>query len=80
MLALTSPDILATVVCALLSTWLFQRSRKAAQYPQPPGPKPLPLLGNLLDVPDPFGFPWKAYVEWGRRYGMAHASQLCSPN
>ncbi|KAM5539123.1 hypothetical protein V8D89_007346 [Ganoderma adspersum] len=68
MLALTSPDILATLVCALLSAWLFKRSRKAAQYPHPPGPKPLPLLGNLLDVPDPFGFPWKAYVEWGRRY------------
>nr|VWO98686.1 Aspartate aminotransferase (EC [Ganoderma boninense] len=69
MLSLTSPDILATLTCVLLSLWLFLRSRRAtAQYPHPPGPKPLPLLGNLLDVPDPTGFPWKAYAEWGRRY------------
>ncbi|KAI0295091.1 cytochrome P450 [Multifurca ochricompacta] len=33
----------------------------------PPGPSGLPLLGNLLDIPQ--HNPWVTYAEWGKRYG-----------
>ena len=37
----------------------------------PPGPKGLPLVGNLLDVPE--RFQWKTYDEWSRKYGAYRA-------
>jgi hypothetical protein len=40
----------------------------------PPGPRPLPLIGNLLDVPNKFS--WLTYTELSRKYG---AIPLLSP-
>ncbi|KAK1231056.1 hypothetical protein PQX77_005832 [Marasmius sp. AFHP31] len=42
----------------------FFRSRNPAL---PPGPKGLPLVGNVLDMPN--GQEWKTFAEWGRTYG-----------
>jgi hypothetical protein len=39
----------------------------ARGLPLPPGPKPLPLIGNLLDLPT--GEVWKTYREWEKLYG-----------
>ncbi|EIN09540.1 cytochrome P450 [Punctularia strigosozonata HHB-11173 SS5] len=51
----------------LVSILLFLALRRSKQRPPlPPGPKGLPLIGNLLDMPT--HYPWKTYVEWGRRY------------
>ncbi|KAI9451431.1 cytochrome P450 [Lactarius psammicola] len=33
----------------------------------PPGPRGLPLLGNLFDIPQ--RAPWETYARWGRQYG-----------
>ncbi|KAI0777944.1 cytochrome P450 [Irpex lacteus] len=33
----------------------------------PPGPKPLPVLGNILDVPADAA--WKVFQQWGKKYG-----------
>ncbi|PBK75813.1 cytochrome P450 [Armillaria solidipes] len=41
----------------------FQRRR----LPLPPGPKGLPLIGNLWDVPAEY--PWLAYAQWAATYG-----------
>ncbi|EJF62441.1 cytochrome P450 [Dichomitus squalens LYAD-421 SS1] len=68
MARLSPQDILATSFCVLVSAWFFLRRRRAGRYLHPPGPRPLPLLGNLLDVPDPSGFPWKTYIEWGQQH------------
>jgi hypothetical protein len=35
--------------------------------PLPPGPKRLPLLGNLLDMPTQQE--WLTFAEWGKKYG-----------
>ncbi|KAH9927106.1 cytochrome P450 [Epithele typhae] len=35
--------------------------------PLPPGPKPLPLLGNMLDMPQ--SHEWKTFAQWGDRFG-----------
>ncbi|KAI0061733.1 cytochrome P450 [Artomyces pyxidatus] len=41
--------------------------RLSRQLPLPPGPKPLPIIGNLLDVPTKA--PWATYAKWAEQYG-----------
>lgn len=40
---------------------------KGHGLPFPPGPKPLPLLGNILDLPRKHE--WETFTKWGRVYG-----------
>ena len=40
---------------------------RARGHPLPPGPRPLPIIGNLLDVPQKS--PWLRYHEWSKTYG-----------
>jgi hypothetical protein len=54
----------AASVIALI--YIFRRSRRS-NLPYPPGPKGLPVIGNLLDVPK--YREWEVYTEWGRKYG-----------
>jgi cytochrome P450 len=43
--------------------------------PFPPGPKGLPLVGNLADMPSVK--PWKTFAEWGQKYGnISHVEIL----
>ena len=35
----------------------------------PPGPRPLPIIGNLLDIPKESS--WLAYAEFSKQYGEA---------
>ncbi|KAJ3758757.1 cytochrome P450 [Lentinula raphanica] len=41
--------------------------RRNTQLRLPPGPKPLPFIGNVLEIPTER--PWIKYAEWGRIYG-----------
>ncbi|KAJ7448628.1 cytochrome P450 [Mycena galericulata] len=54
--------ILAAAV--LYFTWL--RTPWRSQFPLPPGPKRLPLLGNVFD--DMSVKPWETWMEWSKRY------------
>ena len=60
-----------TVAAALLVTvWLrsiVKWRRRSHGRPLPPGPTPLPLIGNMLDVPS--FKPWVAYRELAAKYG-----------
>ena len=43
----------------------------------PPGPKPLPFLGNIFDIPTDAA--WKIFQRWGKQYGghrVGHYSSL----
>ncbi|TFK65198.1 cytochrome P450 [Pluteus cervinus] len=63
------------VLCALiaLSSYHLRRPR---QVSFPPGPKPYPIIGNILELP--LGKPWETYARWGRIYGsdILHAQAL----
>ncbi|TFK84330.1 cytochrome P450 [Polyporus arcularius HHB13444] len=67
-MAFSSADLLITTLCVFSSLWLWARSRRTRHLPHPPGPRGLPLLGNLFDVPTPQAFPWETYLRWGRQY------------
>ena len=55
-------DIFAVGVCL---AWML--TTKTYSKPHPPGPKGLPLLGNMLDMPT--SHEWLKAAEWKKVYG-----------
>ncbi|EJD42593.1 cytochrome P450 [Auricularia subglabra TFB-10046 SS5] len=53
-----------TCLSALAFLW-HHRRRNALPYP--PGPPPMWLIGNMMDIPS--SFPWLRFSEWGAKYG-----------
>jgi hypothetical protein len=63
-------DILAAV-SLLVTLWAIRDHRKRGGLPYPPGPRPLPIIGNLLDIPKEFS--WLAYTRIAEKYGTPFA-------
>jgi hypothetical protein len=40
--------------------------RNRSKLPMPPGPKKLPLVGNLFDIPAERQ--WETYLEWSKQF------------
>ncbi|KAI0056406.1 cytochrome P450 [Artomyces pyxidatus] len=59
-------DFVALVAVFLVySSFESRRRRKGLAYP--PGPRPLPVVGNLFDIPSEYS--WLTYAEWAKTYG-----------
>ncbi|KAK0434405.1 cytochrome P450 [Desarmillaria tabescens] len=57
---------IAIALADLVFLWyLFRRNNRDAPFP--PGPRGLPLIGNLLDMPSEKE--WLTFAKWGEKYG-----------
>lgn len=65
------PILCCLIVAPLALWWLANRGRNdkinPLGLPLPPGPKPYPIIQNLLDVP--LHKSWLVYSEWFKIYG-----------
>jgi hypothetical protein len=62
-------DILV-LVSSLLAFLAIRDYQRRQGLPYPPGPRPLPLIGNLIDIPREFS--WLTYTQLSRKYGMSY--------
>ncbi|KAJ6540312.1 cytochrome P450 [Mycena capillaripes] len=56
----------------------YRLYRRTNTLPLPPGPKGIPLIGNVLDMPKSYA--WKTFAQWGDIYGgIMSVTLLCQP-
>lgn len=67
MVLLVSLLDLFAVISFLAVLWAIREHRRRGGLPYPPGPRPLPIIGNLLDIPKEFS--WLAYTRLSEKYG-----------
>jgi hypothetical protein len=74
----TPTPVLLVLLAILLSPFVSRILRRPrsphARLPLPPGPKPLPLLGNVLDMPKEHEY--LTYAEWGGVYGKSGLARM----
>lgn len=61
-------DVLAAVLF-LVSIWAIHGYKRRGGLSYPPGPRPLPLIGNLLNIPKDSS--WLAYTQFSKTYGTS---------
>jgi len=54
---------------ALLVAYLVYQTLTSPNAPHPPGPRPYPLIGNLLNVPT--SYQERAFAKLAKIYGMS---------
>jgi hypothetical protein len=60
------------VVVSSLAAFLAIRDYQIrGGLPYPPGPRPLPVIGNLIDIPKEFS--WLTYTHLSKKYGMSRS-------
>lgn len=62
-------------VAGVLLVWHLLLKKKAAA-PHPPGPKGLPVVGNVVDMPT--SHEWYKFAEWKEQYGTTNSHIYCS--
>jgi len=59
-------DVFA-ILLFLAAIRALRDNRRRRGLPYPPGPRPLPIIGNMLDIPKQFS--WLAYSKFSKTYG-----------
>jgi len=59
--------LIAAAVLGGILLYTISSSGRKNKLPLPPGPKRLPLIGNVHQMPTEN--PWLAFREWGKKYG-----------
>jgi hypothetical protein len=59
------PSITVISAIVLLLGYYIHKKLRSAKFP--PGPRRLPIIGNLLEAPE--GSPWISFSKWIKEYG-----------
>lgn len=68
-------ELLLALIAACTAGLYILHIVRRRRYPLPPGPKGLPLIGNIFEAPK--NYAWLVYQEWSRKYGL-FLSGCCS--
>jgi hypothetical protein len=70
----------AVALAALILYYVLIPSKKRSGLPLPPGPKPLPLVGNIFDLPPAGTAEYKHWARHNELYGpISHLNVLGTP-
>lgn len=64
--------LITLVIAASMLIFVRSRIRGANKRPYPPGPKRLPVIGSMLEMPH--SRLWETVQEWGKIYGARESS------
>lgn len=64
--------LLISILAVLTATYLFQRKR--SKLPLPPGPRGVPIFGNLFQIAPKYQ--WRQQQEWTQKYGPIFTMRL----
>jgi hypothetical protein len=68
--SLTSTLDILVIISSLAAFLAIRDYQRRRGLPYPPGPRPLPLIGNLFDIPKEFS--WLSYTQLSKKYGMVY--------